>query len=53
MLSGKSFIVAPMGGIAKDIGWSNFFLLSIFAAVPGLLLLVFLAPWNAPESEVS
>jgi MFS transporter, PAT family, beta-lactamase induction signal transducer AmpG len=52
MLSGKSFIVAPMGGIAKQIGWSNFFLLSIFAAVPGLLLLVFLAPWNAKDSEV-
>lgn len=52
MLSGKSFIVAPMGGIAKQIGWSNFFLLSIFAAIPGLLLLVFLAPWNAKDSEV-
>ncbi len=51
MLSGKSFIVAPMGGIAKQIGWSNFFLLSIFAAIPGLLLLFFLAPWNAKDSE--
>jgi MFS transporter, PAT family, beta-lactamase induction signal transducer AmpG len=51
MLSGKSFIVAPMGGIAKDIGWANFFLLSIFAAVPGLLLLMFLAPWNAKELD--
>jgi MFS transporter, PAT family, beta-lactamase induction signal transducer AmpG len=48
MLSGKSFIVAPMGGIAKQIGWSNFFLLSIAAAIPGLILLAFLAPWNAP-----
>ncbi len=52
MLSGKSFIVAPMGGVAKEIGWSNFFLLSIFAAVPGLILLVFLAPWNAKDSKV-
>jgi MFS transporter, PAT family, beta-lactamase induction signal transducer AmpG len=52
MLSGKSFIVAPMGGIAKQIGWSNFFLLSIFAAIPGLLLLAFLAPWNAKDSEL-
>lgn len=48
MLSGKSLIVAPMGGIAKQVGWSNFFLLSILAAIPGLILLVFLAPWNAP-----
>jgi MFS transporter, PAT family, beta-lactamase induction signal transducer AmpG len=52
MLSGKSFIVAPMGGIAKQIGWSNFFLLSVFAAIPGLLLLFFLAPWNAKDSEI-
>ncbi len=51
MLSGKSFIVAPMGGIAKQVGWSNFFLLSVLAAVPGLLLLIFLAPWNAKDSN--
>jgi MFS transporter, PAT family, beta-lactamase induction signal transducer AmpG len=53
MLSGKSFIVVPMGGIAEQVGWSNFFLLSILASIPGLLLLMFLAPWNAKESEVS
>jgi MFS transporter, PAT family, beta-lactamase induction signal transducer AmpG len=47
MLSGKSFIVAPMGSLAERVGWSNFFLLSILAAIPGLLLLVFLAPWNS------
>ena len=39
MLSGKSFIVAPMGGIAKNIGWSNFFLLSMVAMVPSIILL--------------
>jgi MFS transporter, PAT family, beta-lactamase induction signal transducer AmpG len=53
MLSGKSFIVAPMGSIAKQIGWSNFFLLSILAAVPGLLLLTFLAPWNSKVEQNS
>ena len=46
MLSGKSFIVAPMGSIAKQVGWCNVLLLSILAAVPGLILLTFLAPWN-------
>jgi MFS transporter, PAT family, beta-lactamase induction signal transducer AmpG len=51
MLSGKSFIVAPMGSIAKQVGWSNFFLLSIVAAIPGLLLLMFLAPWNDKDSQ--
>lgn len=53
MLSGKSFIVAPMGSIAKQIGWSNFFLLSILAAVPGLILLTFLAPWNSKAEKNS
>jgi MFS transporter, PAT family, beta-lactamase induction signal transducer AmpG len=53
MLSGKSFIVAPMGSIAKQIGWSNFFLLSILAAVPGLILLTFLAPWNSKVEQNS
>jgi MFS transporter, PAT family, beta-lactamase induction signal transducer AmpG len=53
MLSGKSFIVAPMGSIAKQIGWSNFFLLSILAAIPGLLLLTFLAPWNSKVEKNS
>jgi MFS transporter, PAT family, beta-lactamase induction signal transducer AmpG len=52
MLSGKSFIVVPMGGVAEQVGWSNFFLLSMLAAIPGLLLLMFLAPWNAQELEV-
>jgi hypothetical protein len=39
MLSGKSFVVAPMGGIAKQIGWSNFFLLSILVAIPLISIL--------------
>jgi len=51
MLSGKSFIVAPMGSVANQVGWSNFFLLSILAAVPGMVLLTFLAPWNTKDSD--
>lgn len=51
MLSGKSFIVAPMGNLANQVGWSNFFLLSILAAVPGMVLLTFLAPWNTKDSD--
>ena len=51
MLSGKSFIVAPMGSVANQVGWSNFFLLSILAAIPGMVLLTFLAPWNTKDSD--
>lgn len=41
MLSAKSFIVAPTGGIAKNIGWSNFFLLSMLTLLPTVPLLIF------------
>jgi MFS transporter, PAT family, beta-lactamase induction signal transducer AmpG len=50
MLAGKSFITAPMGDVAKSLGWPGFFLLSALSAMPGLLLLNFIAPWQQRES---
>jgi MFS transporter, PAT family, beta-lactamase induction signal transducer AmpG len=50
MLTGKSFVTAPMGDISKALGWPGFFLLSAFSAVPGLILLYFVAPWNGEET---
>jgi MFS transporter, PAT family, beta-lactamase induction signal transducer AmpG len=47
MLAGKSFVTAPMGGVAKSLGWPGFFLLSALSAIPGLILLSFIAPLNA------
>ena len=44
----RDIISAPAGKIAVVTGWSTFFLLSIVAALPGLLLLPFIAPWNSP-----
>jgi MFS transporter, PAT family, beta-lactamase induction signal transducer AmpG len=49
MLTGKSFVTAPMGDIANKLGWPGFFLLSALSAIPGLLLLSFVAPWKNPE----
>jgi MFS transporter, PAT family, beta-lactamase induction signal transducer AmpG len=46
MLAGKSYITAPMGDIAKSVGWPTFFLLSALSSIPGLLLLNFIAPWR-------
>jgi MFS transporter, PAT family, beta-lactamase induction signal transducer AmpG len=51
MLLGKSFITAPMGAVATNVGWPAFFLLSSLAAIPGLLLLNFIAPWNQSETQ--
>jgi MFS transporter, PAT family, beta-lactamase induction signal transducer AmpG len=38
---------------AETTGWSPFFLISILAAVPGLLLLPIFAPWNDPLPPMS
>jgi MFS transporter, PAT family, beta-lactamase induction signal transducer AmpG len=39
----SKLIIAPAGDVVKAIGWSNFFLLSMVAIVPSLILLVFIA----------
>ncbi len=46
MAVSRDILVAPAGSLAKSTGWPLFFLISIFAAVPGLLLLPFFAPWH-------
>jgi PAT family beta-lactamase induction signal transducer AmpG len=38
---------APTGFAAKHLGWEAFFILCTLAAVPGLLLLLRIAPWKA------
>lgn len=46
MAISRDILSAPAGEIAKITGWSLFFLLTLVAALPGLLLLPFVAPWN-------
>jgi PAT family beta-lactamase induction signal transducer AmpG len=43
---GRDILVAPAGGIVENIGWSWFFLFTLIEAIPGLLLLPWIAPWN-------
>ena len=45
----RDVLVSPSGAIAETTGWPVFFLVSLFAAVPGLLLLPVFAPWNRPS----
>jgi PAT family beta-lactamase induction signal transducer AmpG len=40
---------APTGYLAKTIGWELYFLVSMLAAVPGLLLLLLYPRWTAPS----
>jgi PAT family beta-lactamase induction signal transducer AmpG len=46
MAVSRDLLVAPSGFVAERTGWPLFFLISIFAALPGLLLLPIVAPWN-------
>jgi len=40
---------AVTGIIVEQVGWTNFFLLCTLIAIPGMLLLVKVAPWGADE----
>ena len=42
---------AVTGLIVEQIGWTNFFLLCTALAIPGMLLLFKVAPWNEPANE--
>lgn len=46
MAVSRDILVAPAGALAKSTGWPLFFIISIVAAIPGLLLLPIFAPWN-------
>jgi MFS transporter, PAT family, beta-lactamase induction signal transducer AmpG len=48
MAASGNVLAAPAGQIAKTVGWSTFFLLTLGAALPGLALLPFFAPWHQP-----
>lgn len=42
----RVILIAPAGAIAKSLGWTNFFVLSVILAVPGLLLLLRFDGWS-------
>ncbi|AHJ26573.1 AmpG family muropeptide MFS transporter [Nodularia spumigena CS-584] len=53
MAVSRDILVAPAGTIAKSTGWPLFFIISIVAAIPGLLLLPLFAPWNPKPVAIS
>jgi PAT family beta-lactamase induction signal transducer AmpG len=47
-------LAAPLvGPIVESFGWTNLFYLSLVLAIPGMVLLLWVAPWNAPSDEPS
>lgn len=53
MAVSRDILVAPAGTLAKITDWPLFFIISIVAAMPGLLLLPFFAPWNPKPVLIS
>jgi PAT family beta-lactamase induction signal transducer AmpG len=47
MAASRDVLVAPGGKIAESMGWPSFFMITVAAGIPCLLLLPFIAPWNA------
>jgi len=47
MAASRDILVAPAGKIAESAGWPGFFLITVAMALPALILLPFIAPWNA------
>ena len=44
----RSLVNATTGWIVEQTGWLDFFLLCTALALPGMALLLRVAPWNAP-----
>ena len=46
----RTFANASTGIIVEQIGWTEFFLLCALLAMPGMLLLIWVAPWRVDSS---
>ncbi|MBI5918853.1 MAG: AmpG family muropeptide MFS transporter [Nitrosomonadales bacterium] len=46
----RTFANATTGWLVEGLGWTNFFLLCALLAVPGMALLVKIAPWRSDET---
>jgi len=49
MALSRVIVGAPTGYLAKTFGWEPYFLVSMLAAIPGLLLLLLYPRWTAPS----
>ena len=46
----RTLVNASTGWIVEQTGWIHFFLLCVLLALPGMVLLVRVAPWNTPTA---
>ncbi len=48
----RTLAASSVGYIVAETGWFHFFLICFVLAIPGMLLLFKVAPWNEPEPSV-
>ncbi len=48
----RTFINASAGWLVESLGWLNFYWLCAVLAIPGMILLLKVAPWNKPAETV-
>ena len=49
----RTFANAATGWLVEAMGWRGFFLMCAVLAIPGMLLLLKVAPWNEPVPEIT
>lgn len=47
----RTFINASAGWLVEKMGWTNFFMLCFLLAIPGMVLLLKVAPWKTEQKE--
>ena len=48
----RTFANATTGIIVESVGWTNFYLLCTAVAIPGMVMLLKVAPWSESKSEL-
>ncbi len=48
----RTFANAATGYLVEGLGWRNFFFFCFVAAIPGMLLLIKIAPWNNTKTAI-
>jgi PAT family beta-lactamase induction signal transducer AmpG len=46
MAASRDILVSPAGKLAESTGWPGFFMITVAAGIPCILLLPFIAPWR-------
>jgi PAT family beta-lactamase induction signal transducer AmpG len=46
----RTFVNSATGWLVEGVGWTGFFLICALLALPGMVLLVKVAPWNGSNS---